>query len=392
LRSEFTEEELRRLSLDQLVAHGRDALREQAYRRAAGLLREAVRRAPFRQDLREWMAMALEGSIEERVLASPAAAPPDVAASPLKTTPAASRSDAPPRTADPRARRGEFDLDAPPLPRLPRPGRTFGSTSAARTTPSPATADAAAKTGASGRPAARQKKPTNFERRHRRGPFSALLLGAVAGLVLAAGAGAGVWWYLERQARGSGGGPLLPMVSQARQTDVMDAANEYLARGETTLAIDTLMQLPDGPDRNRKLAEIYMSRGDYYFLRQQPPNYEAAIEAYKEALKYVGDNARYGNALARAYYTLSRVGADNVAEREANMRQAFTIYRSVVDLNPPNRQDLLTALKGLADAAVALRDDTTAAAAWRRIIDAAPDSEDARQARNNLDTRGFKVE
>ena len=129
---------------------------------------------------------------------------------------------------------------------------------------------------------------------------------------------------------------------------------------------------------------------DLKFLEFEQPI--AELEAKIEALKFVGDNARYGNALARAYYTLARAGGDVPAEREANVKRAFDIYRSVVDLNPPNQQDLLTALKGLADAAVTLRDDATAAAAWRRIINAAPDSEDAKQARKNIETRGFTVD
>jgi tetratricopeptide (TPR) repeat protein len=442
LWNELTEEELQRLTLDQLVGHGRQALREQAYGRAAQLLRTAARRAPFRQDVREWLAMAIEGAIDEEPAPERPATPPRTMTAARAMTPPATSAPTPrppaprpeprletppPQPPEPTVRRAsnEFDLDeeaiAPqlplpglqPLPPRPVPTRTSAALRSATSrsaaprsappapapasaadvdesdTPAPATVRPFIPTGRQG--VRKKKKPSNFERRHERGPLSAWLWGAMVGLVLIAAAGVGVWVYLERTAPGSVSA-LLPSLTHAREQDVLDAAYELLARGETALAVDKLNQLPVGPARDHTLAQIHMSQGDSFF-KQQPPNYQAAIDDYNKALELEPANARYGNALALAYYTMGRAGVEDPAQRDKNLGQALRIYQSVLDLNSAslNLQDKLTALKGQADAAVGLRDDATAAKAWRAIIAAAPDSDDAKQARANLTTRGFKI-
>ncbi len=89
LDQSLTPRELHRLEQAELIRHGRQAIQESRYRRAASLLREASRRAPLRGDLRELLGTAIEGMAiqKSRPAAAPAPAPAPKAASPEASSP-----------------------------------------------------------------------------------------------------------------------------------------------------------------------------------------------------------------------------------------------------------------------------------------------------------------
>ena len=97
MNADYSHQLLQRLGLEELERAAELALQAKDYERACELLREAARRAPFRQDLREMLAIAVEGR-----LASPAP-PRGASQSPLEafraraTSPASPRSATPPR-------------------------------------------------------------------------------------------------------------------------------------------------------------------------------------------------------------------------------------------------------------------------------------------------------
>lgn len=77
MHTDPTDQDLERFDINTLTQQGRQALRERRYGLAVKLLRAAARRAPFRQDLREGLTLAMQGAVEhEGHLPAPGAGRP----------------------------------------------------------------------------------------------------------------------------------------------------------------------------------------------------------------------------------------------------------------------------------------------------------------------------
>jgi cytochrome c-type biogenesis protein CcmH/NrfG len=370
---------LKRLSVDELEAGANEALGRDDFVRAYALLREAVRRAPFRQELRERLATALEGKLEARAAEPRPQTHSTVQALSARIPTSGGKAGARPgRDAEtPADSHADAEGDAPGRPRtLFRPKGIAGD-------------EAATETTAGARERRRKYRPGQFERRHRRGPLSAMVLGGIVGLALLGIGVAGAWYYVRSHPPGSetvGGG-----FERARQQEVFEQARRYLQQNSFALAIEQLQSLPPGRRRDERLAEIYIEIGDQS-IRQSPPRLEAAQEAYAHAVQYFPDNPDYGVALAQVYYSLANKqesGQEAAAADGENLDLARQTLQAVVDRNPQH----LEAYELLARVAIAQRDYKLQQQTLQRIIDISPaDSDAARNARDKLRSLGFKYD
>lgn len=226
---------------------------------------------------------------------------------------------------------------------------------------------------------AMQYRPADFKRRHHRGPASAMIFGALVGFFMCGVVAAGAWFYFQNNPK---------MLSALRlpntQADVKMAlarASAYTSKGEYSKAIELLTSQPESPERNKALAEMFSDQGDSQITRQNPPHYEGAIEAYKSAVKYDPNNMHYRSNLASAYYQLA---VSQEADRKAAMSSLDSAQQhceSVLNQDSKN----LEALQILKRVALKKRDDTLLARTYKRIIESAPGSPEAEEAKKNLD-------
>jgi cytochrome c-type biogenesis protein CcmH/NrfG len=353
---------LNRLSIQELEQAARQSIEQEDFARANTLLREAIHRAPFRQDLRELLGAAIEGRI---AIQGPASKRP------IQSTLAAFRAGTAPTG---RARTTPAQ-PSPPEGVSRALLRPVGPDEDEEETDQPAPDRA---------PRGRRLKPGQFERRHRRGPLSALLLGGIAGLTLLAVVVVAGWFYVQNHpapGAGSDGG-----VERLRRQQVFEQASRYMQQKSFAMAIEQLESLPPDPVRDRRLAEIYIEIGDQMF-QQQPPNLPAAREAYTHAVRFDPANADYGVALAQVHYSLTR--GDNAAAADKDLDLARKTLQNVIDRNP----DHLAAYDLLARVASAQRDYKLQQQALQKIIDISPpESEAARRAGDSLRSLGFKYD
>ncbi len=347
--------ELSRLNLDEIVHQGRKALDEEDWDQATPLLREAVRRAPFRQDFRDMLALAIEGSIansDNTRFSLPITEPPM----------------SPPEQIDLQAEKtmmlsaDTLNVREPVEPPLFRSGRRASPTVAI--------------------PLPRAK---DMRRRHRRGPASAILLGLTVGLVMILIAGGVAWVYLDQISRTSAREGTSPGLPPSEVQTILIQANVYRQKGEYSKAIERLLSLPPFTRRDRMLTSIYMDHGDNY-LMQKPPLFKRAIEAYREAVKHQPQNTDYVNALGQTFFTLALTVIDDKDSYARYLQQARETFEVVRKQDPEN----LKALSNLAKVGTHQRDQELQVNSYRMIVEIDPDGDLGRDARRNLESLGFK--
>ena len=363
LDRKLTDLQLKRLELPALIEHGRQALDEDLYSRAASLFREAVHRAPFRQDLRGWLAMAIEGSIKAD------SEHPRPSGSSLRVAMERERSG---RTRRLKDDSGDPDTIADEEVEITPPGG-FGQGSIPLEELDWEEAPPHKKP--------KHVKPSHFERRHQRGPLSAILLGGLVGFVLVGLVSGGVWIYWSYTRNHSN----RPVRIGDRFGAVYEQARTYRQRGEYTLAIERLRTLPSSAVRDRLLAEVFMELGDRSY-NKLTPNLEAAIAAYEEALKHY-ESPHYYNALGLAY-RLSHREASDPAKKQRDLQSARTAFQKALERQP----DHIASLQSLADVAIDLHDANLEYECYRRILDVAPaDSPAAQKAQKDMQSRGYRL-
>ena len=348
-------QELSRLNLDEIVYQGRKALEDEDWDQATPLLREAVRRAPFRQDFRDMLALAIEGSI----------ANPENTRSPLPIT---EPPMAPPEKVD--LQTEKTTMLSPDALDLGEPVESPQFRSRRPASPTVAV------------PLPRAK---DMRRRHRRGPASAILLGLTVGLVMILIAGGVGWFILEQQSRSSSREGTSPGLPPSDVQSILIQANVYQQKGEYSKAIERLLSLPPIARRNRMLASIYMDHGDNY-LMQKPPLFKRAIEAYQEAVKHQPENTDYVNALGQTFFTLALTVNDDKDSYARYLQQARETFETVLEQDPEN----LKALSNLAKVGTHQRDQELQVNSYRTIVEIDPDGDLGRDARRNLESLGFK--
>ena len=394
---------LQQMSLDELEKHGRHALRVHDYERACVLLREAANRAPLRQDLRQLMAKAVEGRFRQPVkpkqklgrtqtararefdslMQSREGRPNSTMPLPRLETPRAAQPDPQPQAY---ARVEQTPPVEPVRPDPVRPEPVWSEPARPRTPlMSPrGRFDAAASRGRAKLPRHDEPKPGSFERRHKRGPMSALVFGLLTGLLLAAAAGWGAWYYLDSNGMLDRVGGTGRNYEHLRLQQAFERAR-YIRQGDAAMAVEQLETLPPSPERDQRLAEIYMSIGDQA-LRHIPARLDAALEAYTQAMQYAPDVPEYGVAQAQVYYSLAREGR---ADAESYLQRARETLQTVIERNPQH----LPAYEMLKRVATELRDYTLMQQTLQGIINNWPrDSQAAINARNDLEALGLRYE
>ena len=167
-------------------------------------------------------------------------------------------------------------------------------------------------------------------------------------------------------------------------TAELNAASEqaaiYAGKGEFSKAFDILLGLPESPDRNKRLADLYNDQGYQQLITRKPPSYEGAIEAYKNAINYDPNNAQYRNNRAEAYYELALSRSDDRKVSGNYLSLAQQDCENVLSRDGKN----LEALKILKRVAVQKHDDVLLAKTLNRIIEASLDGPDAAKARQDL--------
>ena len=200
---------------------------------------------PFRQDLREMLAEAVEMSVgDPQPHRPPQPMPRAHRASPPPAPPLEPR---PPRREDPPT--PPYTIEPPDV--TPSPRRRPMERPRDWTPPS---------APGKARPQTPPPHPSHFEKRHRRGPMSALVLGGLIGLLLAGGIVAFLYYYTGalNQSRPSEPAGL----SQGEINSLQERARNYQQQGQYSLAIEQLKQLPPGPERDGALSKIFMDQGD----------------------------------------------------------------------------------------------------------------------------------
>ena len=360
---------------EHLIEAGRAALRDREYEQAARLLREAARRAPMRQDVREMLGMAVDGTLAVRRQARDEEPQPSAPLAALRAREAFEHKPGEPRIEGRRAAVIETFIPAGTTPhtqvielqppRAPRGGRAQ-STFGARITTRPAEIP----------------EPTNFAKRHRRGPLSALLLTFIVGVLICSTAGALVWGYIEHGDKFG----LRPTADQIKLQQATNQADEYLAMGKVVLAIDVLERLPISPQRNAKLSDIHMRQGEKA-IRATPPQLQNALESFRQAVDQDSNNRTASRLLGSTYLMLAREKADDPQAAGNYLQQAREQFEACLAAEP---KDIET-MDYLAKVAVSQRDDVMQVNMYRKIIETAPDSPEAKDAQRKASIRGLKL-
>lgn len=400
----LTSSDLIRLDVAALVRYGNQALQAGQYRRAASLLREGVKRAPFRQDIKEALAAAIEGVATLRDQPEPQDAAPRIQeirpreSEPIPIRPIHHDEDEPqyPRHQQNRsARIEEFDVPAEPPRRQTSSPERQPRFSAERLPERVAPVSQPDSSG--GRPIAfgrrpgagahrtepaRRPKPAQFTRRHNRGPISALLLTLVVLLAFMAVAAAGIYYYTNRATTPDSEADA---PAQNYEAKYEKAANLKMQR-RFSEAVEVLMTIDPTMRRDRTLAEIYREQAQIS-IDAKPPVLESAIESLTEAVKFDPQNPDYGILLGDMYYTLGRkYQQSDPATGRSNLDKARQRYQAVLKDNPGN----LKALLSLGDTAGALGDAVTQAECYQSIKRIDPNSPEAAAANRYLKSLGYR--
>lgn len=165
---------------------------------------------------------------------------------------------------------------------------------------------------------------------------------------------------------------------------LLQMAREYEDQNLFDEAIEKLILLNDGPQKQTLLSKAYARRGDRF---TRAGRYNSAEQSYQTALSYQPDDPGLSYDLGVTYYTLGR-------QRQVSDRQAASEYFAKADrqleatgkLDPEN----LKILDARARVEIARGDPAAAAEYLRRIVKLDPESKDAKKAVRTMKQMGFK--
>lgn len=364
---------LARLDIPTLVERAQDALDAGDAGQAVVLLRTAVRRAPFRQDLRHLLMEAIEAG------GAPAAGPRPARSGPVPLPRFSGdrlQEDDDEAFDDPDEEihieevEGEEELDDDEFEVAVEPATVMRRVGTARRTPP--------RRHGVGRAAAAR----------RRGPASALLITAcIVFIVGGAAAGGFGWYYYSEILPARSGGEFEdrePIAAQINQDEVLiEQARVMEAEGRLAEAEEQLMNLSPGLRKDRLLAEFHFAIGDGYTRDRE---YGSARESYERALRFDGRNPIIALNLGSTYYMLGRnAQAQDPQGAKERFDEARNFLKLALDLDANN----LDALERLSEVEFAASQDTIGAEHLYRIIEIDPKSSHARRAQNVLLTKGF---
>ena len=347
--------------IDSLVEQAQQLLQRGDYGRALVLLRDGVREAPLRRDLRDMLSVAIDATIELKgragVTETPSAPPLRPSGDPAVPSPA---------TRSHQARPGD------PIPPREGPSGAAGSAPAGTT-----------------RPGSRESTP-GFRAPHRRsqqrGPISYLAIGSAVAVILMVLLVLGlVQVFYQTEPSGlqeqAGAEEMLRRQDEA----LIEMADAYQNQNLFSQAIDQYNLLSDGPRKEQLLTEAFAHQGDLYSREKR---YGEAGQAYEQALEHDSGNVELiENQGWSAFWQGRQLQTRDQGAARGHLDRAEAFFKTARDLRPESLQ----VLEGLARVEIA-RDNIQAAADYcRQIIRLAPDSAEAKWARGTLQDRGWQT-
>jgi len=358
-----------------LAAAAQRALERGEIGRAVGLFREASRLAPFRQDIRDALAMTLEMAIANGIDISSESTP-----APYETQPSAPSQ--PPRQPVLRPPRPSAASDRGPLFEEGEDlGGSLFSRPAGASSVFPSDIDASEE-AQRGRPASRA--PAVALKRLR--PKSSLVLrlwfaGLTVFVCLCAVAFVIAFMPVREMIEDW---QMSPKERRIRKLNV-DIVSQLTQRNyEKALElIDEAMAMqPDDPrPLKKKKSEALLALGDTAFEREQ---FQDSIDSYSKAVEADSDSAEAFFRLGQAYFCLGRKTATDKQRAQQLLQRAESSYKTSLILEPDN----VAVYDALANTYVRINRSEEAVKAWVRIMQLAPDSLEAKQAIKNLIARG----
>lgn len=363
LISDAQKRSLARLDIPTLVDRANTAIEEGDYDLGVLYIRTAVRRSPLRKDLRDMLTTAIEYSVGVR--GSDANVEPFPAHQPTGRPPEHFDEDD----------AGDFDDDPRDDIRLEELRADEEEEYTDADIVKPLKLD---------RRGGRRPLQSSYQQRHRRGPASAWVFGALTAIALMVLVTFGIAWVFY----GFGGAERTDSGNAGRNDrgdlDLIDIAREHETNKEYAQAIETLERLDDGPEKERLLAESYARQGRMFTLGDR---YNDARDRYERALLHDPENPDYLYDLGEIHRILGNDESIVAPEAARDKFQKAEEYFQQSLLAKPN--DLHT-LDGLAKVEFARLNPTAAAGYLQKIIDLAPESPEAEEARVTLRARRLR--
>lgn len=174
----------------------------------------------------------------------------------------------------------------------------------------------------------------------------------------------------------------LKRVDGAIQREQFDEALRILEGArQTALSLNP----PDPKPVEDKVAQVWAARAEILISKQ---NYAKAIEAVQEGLKHNESLSQLNYLLGLCYFQqgLDAAARNDRAQSTALYQQAAPALEKAVQADPSH----LRALDRLANCYRKINEPTKAVETWKRIIHQAPESHEAKVARDYLRSLGFK--
>jgi len=192
---------------------------------------------------------------------------------------------------------------------------------------------------------------------------------------------------------GSGGKPSASPVME-KIAEKMKRADGALIKGRFDEALQILddalkdaeqLDPPDTKPVEQKIAEVYATMAEHHVSKS---NYTKALEAALEGLTHDASNAQLNYLVGLCYFRkgLDSASRNNLVESRRYFRKASEALEKAIEAEPSH----LPALDYLAKSYIKINLPSKAIATWKKIIRLAPESREAKTARDYLRTLGFK--
>lgn len=153
-------------------------------------------------------------------------------------------------------------------------------------------------------------------------------------------------------------------------------------------AIDAIKKaIEKNPTNNKqfenKLAELYFNEAEVYYKKDE---YTKAVTSYELAVQHNPDSTEYHYGLGWANYILGRRNQNKKPRAMSYYEKAMGSFKKVLEKNPDNLQ----VKNALAQVYAARNEVDKAAEMYRQIISQDPESKEAERARRSLQSMGLK--
>lgn len=132
-----------------------------------------------------------------------------------------------------------------------------------------------------------------------------------------------------------------------------------------------------------KMAELYFNEAEVYYKKDE---YTKAVASYEQAVQHNPDSTEYHYGLGLANYILGRRNQNRKQRAMTYYEKAMDSFKKILEKNSENLQ----AKNALAQVYAARNEVDKAAEMYRQIIRQDPESNEAERARRSLKSMGLK--